>query len=251
MNKLRLLRTLEEIGLDDKEARVYLAALALGPSSILKIANEAAVKRTTVYSLLSALRTKGLVNVEVRGFKRRYVASPPSALRTILSQKLTMLDESIEDFSALFNLSGQGSVIRHYEGLAAIKGLYEELLQSVHASDPYYVLTDLAKWQSLDGRFFSSIVKRRAQKNVELRILTTPSKVALQRQSKDPDYGSHFRVLPQSMTINTNMIITPRYLAFHQLVSPLDAILLNNKSIITTQMEMFKVLWNTCATLAS
>src|SRR5271154_1883207 len=111
MANLKLLKALEDIGLDDKEARVYLAALTLGPTSILKIANEAAVKRTTVYSTLGALRVKGLVSVEVRGFKRHYVASAPAALRTVLANKLGMLDECIGEFAALFNMSGGGSVI--------------------------------------------------------------------------------------------------------------------------------------------
>ncbi len=243
MADAKLIKTLLDIGLNEKEARVYLAALSLGPTSILKLADEAGIKRTTVYSVLEALRLMGLITVELRGFKRRYVASPPSALRSLLFNRLATFDDSIGDFMTIYNMAGGGSVIRHYQGLAATRGLYEELLASVRAFEPYCVLTDLAKWQSLEPTFFKSFVKRRARKSLKIRILSTHSKLALARQMQDREHGAQVRILPKNMTVNTNLVITPHYLAFHQLVPPFDAILLNNKSVIGVQMEMFNALW--------
>jgi|GEM_PF-1304970 len=56
-----LLRNLEQIGLTDKQARVYLALLTLESSTAYEIAQHCEVKKPTVYVILEELRQKGLV----------------------------------------------------------------------------------------------------------------------------------------------------------------------------------------------
>lgn len=56
-----LAQTLEQIGLKEKEAQVYLALLALESSTAYQIAQHCAVKKPTVYVILEDLRQKGLV----------------------------------------------------------------------------------------------------------------------------------------------------------------------------------------------
>lgn len=244
MKNQKLLKVLKDLGLNDKESEIYLAALTLGPTTVLKLATHSGVKRTSIYSTLESLKLKGLLSTEVRGFKARYVATPPASLKTLLSNRLQLLESCLPDFEALYNLAGVGSVIRQYQGLRAIQGLYEELLGSLKAHEDYMVMTDLAKWESLDLHFFRSFVKRRSKKSIRLRILTTPSKSALRRQNEDRDYDGALRILPTGTQLGTNLIITDSYVVFHQLVAPMDAILLNNKSVIALQKELFNVIWN-------
>src|SRR3989344_2419730 len=56
-----LTRTLEQIGLKEKEAQVYLTLLALESSTAYRIAEHCQVKKPTVYIILEDLRQKGLV----------------------------------------------------------------------------------------------------------------------------------------------------------------------------------------------
>jgi DNA-binding MarR family transcriptional regulator len=56
-----LARSLEQIGLTDKEAKVYLALLSLESSTAYEIAQHCEVKKPTVYVILEDLRQKGLV----------------------------------------------------------------------------------------------------------------------------------------------------------------------------------------------
>ena len=49
MPNFDLAKILIDLGLTENEAKVYVAALSLGPATILKIAQAAAIKRTTVY----------------------------------------------------------------------------------------------------------------------------------------------------------------------------------------------------------
>ena len=56
-----LLKNLGQIGLTDKQAKVYLALLSLESSTAYEIAQHCEVKKPTVYVILEELRQKGLV----------------------------------------------------------------------------------------------------------------------------------------------------------------------------------------------
>ena len=58
---------LQHIGLNEREAKVYLAALELGPSPVQKIAQRAGIPRATVYLVLDDLRSKGFVTTYDEG----------------------------------------------------------------------------------------------------------------------------------------------------------------------------------------
>ena len=60
MKNEKLQSILKNIGLSETEAEVYLASLSLGPTTILKIARSSGVKRTSVYTIIDALKEKGL-----------------------------------------------------------------------------------------------------------------------------------------------------------------------------------------------
>jgi sugar-specific transcriptional regulator TrmB len=55
-----MLKTLKQIGLKEKEIKVYLIVLEKGSLSAQAIAAEAGIKRTTVYLVLERLKKIGL-----------------------------------------------------------------------------------------------------------------------------------------------------------------------------------------------
>lgn len=244
LNSAKLLKLLSDLGLSDKEAALYLSSLALGPTTVQKLALHAGVKRTTVYSVLETLKLKGIINEQISGFKVRYVASPPSALRSLMINRLSVLEDAMPELSALYNLPAGEGLIKHYEGLDAVKSLYEDVLSAVRAGQDYLVLTDLLRWQRLDARFFGDFASRRARRNVCLRVLSVHSAHAA-KKARGEEYAGKMRLLPVDMKITTNLVITPQCVVFHQLEPPIEAIMLNNRSVINLQKEMFEMIWNT------
>lgn len=61
MDSADMRRALEEIGLTEKEALVYLALLPLGSATAYRISEMCSVKKPTVYVTLEELRKKGLM----------------------------------------------------------------------------------------------------------------------------------------------------------------------------------------------
>ena len=69
-----LLNSLIQFGLNENEAKIYLASLSQGATTILKLSKHSDIKRTTVYEVVTSLERKGLMKKEVRGFKTLYSA---------------------------------------------------------------------------------------------------------------------------------------------------------------------------------
>ena len=104
MKNKKLLQILIDLGLSENEASVYLAALSLGPTTILKIAKTAEMKRTTIYSVIDSLKKRGLINIEIKGFKTLFTAENPEKLETMLDSHREQLRNSLPEFLGMYNL---------------------------------------------------------------------------------------------------------------------------------------------------
>lgn len=97
----KLIKNLEDLGLSEKEAKVYLATLTIGASSVQQISESAGIKRVTAYVILESLMGMGLVDQTNQGRKTLFVAKPPASLKRLLSKKAAELKEQEANFEAV------------------------------------------------------------------------------------------------------------------------------------------------------
>ncbi|MEI6627131.1 MAG: helix-turn-helix domain-containing protein [bacterium] len=84
---------LQSMGLSEKEAKVYLALLELGQSSIQEIGNKAGVNRTTTYVIIETLLKKGLCSLLNKDKKVFYLAADPETLLNFFENDLRRIEE--------------------------------------------------------------------------------------------------------------------------------------------------------------
>lgn len=85
---------LEEIGLSDKEATLYLALLRYDAVTPSELAKQTGLKRSTVYVVLEELEKKGLATEVSSGKVIHYQANPPERLETYVEQQKLKLEET-------------------------------------------------------------------------------------------------------------------------------------------------------------
>ena len=78
------LRILEDLGLSNAEAKIYLALLELGTSKTGKIIDLTKLQSSTIYHVLGSLVEKGLVNYIFEGKIKYYQAESPDSLSFFL-----------------------------------------------------------------------------------------------------------------------------------------------------------------------
>ena len=128
-------RELEKLGLSEKEAKVYLAALELGPQPVQDIARKAAVNRATTYVMIEALTKRGLMTSFERGKKRLFNAEAPDRLLSLIRVRERELQEQEREFMqilpqlrAVLAASGERPRVRFFEGAEGLRAIREEIL---------------------------------------------------------------------------------------------------------------------------
>jgi sugar-specific transcriptional regulator TrmB len=246
MGKNNLVEILKEIGLSEHESAVYFTMVSLGPSPILKIARASGVKRTTIYSVIDSLKEKGLVRVELKGFKSLFVAESPEKLENILETRKNHFKKHLNDFLAIYNKGGGETLIKIYEGWEATREVYNGLLRDVQSGEDYLVIAGMKKAYELDKEFYDDLRDRRAKLPIKVRMLLSDpeneeSKILIQFQK---NFNVQAKPLPDDKRFSTNMVITPQRILIHQLVAPIMAIVIENKNVIKTHQELFELIWN-------
>lgn len=141
-----MVKQLQEVGLSEKEARVYLASLELGEATAQQIAAKALVNRPATYMMIESLTQRGLMSSFMRGKKRVFAAEQPGKLveyvrrRNVEAQKaLKNLEMEIAKNRGL--KTGEKPVVKVLEGKEGIKAIIDDVKAS-NAADPIEI-TDI------------------------------------------------------------------------------------------------------------
>ncbi len=129
-------KELQELGLEEKEAELYLACLKVSLTTPTQLARRTGLKRATIYFHIEKLEAKGLVAFEVRGARKYITALPPKqGLKKYISAKKEQMlrsEEIIKDLVAeLEKLPEEGvsnSRVFHYEGEDGIRFALDKIL---------------------------------------------------------------------------------------------------------------------------
>lgn len=233
-------KLLREFGLTDKQAVTYLAVLQLGTSTIREISKSSELPRSTLYEVADQLVEKGLLLGEGKGWGRRYSAADPKQLRLLLEQKTLALEEALPDLTKLFALGPSGSSVQQAQSRAAIRALYSQVLEETGFNDFYLILTDLTRWSKLDRKFFSEFAVQRTKKIRGTKLLSTACPEAYARFEQ----GENIRLLPESMNVEINLIITPHQVILHQMAAPEHAVRLSGGPLIDMHRQLFEMIWS-------
>lgn len=250
---------LQKIGLSEKDAEVYLAALELGTQPASVIAKKAGLKRPTTYLILESLLKRGLVS-EYNGSNVKYftAVSPEYLLNYVEKQRrdLTSHQRELEQFLPQFNsLSNPYSLnpkVRFYEGMEGIERVMNDTL-TAQTSLACYVKID-AWFSRQDTRdYITWYGKQRVHaKKIPIRGISVDT--AMSRKYLEQDYPeirdhsmSHFRWLPQDIQDFTNEInVYDNKMAIACLgKNELLGIIIESESIAHTQRAIFESAWRT------
>lgn len=238
-----LQKILTQAGLTQNESLVYLALLELGPTTVLKLARQSGVKRTTIYHVVEGLKTKGLVGIEERGFKQFLIPENPARLKTILDEQKKALQSSFPELEALYTLKGNDSVVRYYSGVQAMRSVYDELLLDLRANDDYFVFGDPKRWDIFDKTYFKTFIERRLKINLNAKVILVASETAEAYKKTERNYREEVRILPTNTTLDANMTITPRKIVIHPLTHPITTIVIETGAFVRLQHDLFKIVW--------
>lgn len=128
-------RSLELLGLKEKDIDVYIAVLKLGGAPLRRIAESAGMKRGTVYDALKTLKSAGLVSYLDEKRHRYFVAEDPQKLRGLATRREVAIQEArqkidrmIPELRSLIGSTEYRPSVRYFEGERGVKDMLEDVL---------------------------------------------------------------------------------------------------------------------------
>ena len=125
---------LKKAGLSDNEAKVYLACLELGTTTVLKINRQTGIKRATIYLTLDSLLSKGLVKKVPKKTTTLYAAEEPKKIAYKLEESLRDFNELLPVFEAKLKRTDKPK-ITYYEGKDA---LWDLIINEIFPAETIY-----------------------------------------------------------------------------------------------------------------
>ncbi|MEK7530670.1 MAG: helix-turn-helix domain-containing protein [Patescibacteria group bacterium] len=126
--------SLIDIGLTEKEAKLYVALLENGVSSPKEAAENSGINRTTAYMLLDELVEKGFVSSTDDGDAKKYQAESPDMLMSIVDARLKecretekIADEVVPTLHDMSETLRFKPTVRFFEGWSGIKSVFDEI----------------------------------------------------------------------------------------------------------------------------
>jgi HTH-type transcriptional regulator, sugar sensing transcriptional regulator len=201
-------RDLQVIGLQEKEAQVYVAALELGKGTAQQIALKANLKRPTTYVVIEDLMDQGLISSFYEGKKQYFVAESPSRLMDILQkqkmeleQKQQQLKSILPQLHSINNRKIDKPVVKYYEGKEGIVTMVKELAatnsgQSVSGAYNRDVIVS-----ALGEEDLKELLAQRLNENIQSRVLYTWSKGDMQNPPNTEGYRLDAKDFPMNCDI--------------------------------------------------
>jgi sugar-specific transcriptional regulator TrmB len=249
MNK-ELEITLEQIGLNEREAKVYLAALELGESTVLPISKKCGIKRTYCYDILTDLQKRGLVAFYEKNGRRRYFAEDPKKLENLLREKLNSFKSVLPDLQAIFNRPNEKPRVRFYEGTEGLKQIYEETL-SLKPEDEMLAFGQATLIHQLFGdEWVENYLERRKKRRIFQRAIVEDSPLARAHQKNDENENRETILIPQDQFPFANEInIFGNKISIVSFEDQIGVVI-ESQNVAKTQRSIFELSWRGAKSLA-
>lgn len=244
-------KELERFGLSEKEAKVYLAAIELGPSTAADIAKKSKVNRATTYAEIEAMIKVGLMSISRKNKTTLFVAEHPSVFERMLKRKeerlklnTLALDELLPALVKMHEFADERPKVQYFEGKEGLLEIQKDFLKTKYKKiEEIYSVDDFNS--AFESEYISNMEKVmekiRKQKKIKVRALYVRKKG---RFSAMPSY-SEMRIIPyEKFPVHSDILIYGNKTALISLKGKLIGVIIDHKDITTTLRSIFNLAWS-------
>ena len=243
--EVQTLEKLQEFGLSEKEAKVYLASLELGKATADALSKQSGVNRSTTYVQIEELMQMGLMSTHEEGKKTFFTAESPDNLKRLfekkkqkLEEKTKSLDAFLPELSRLFDSAGERPVVRFFEGKEGIITMRREILKAKNKH--IYVATSFDDlWNTFNDDELAEYSQERARKNITSYVLYTKT-----GDTVEPVPPSELRrVDNDKFPFECDVYIFDNKVAMASLKGSLVAVIIESAALAKSMHSIFNLAW--------
>lgn len=241
MSNMEMETIIEEIGLNEHEAKIYLALLKHGQSVVADISKHSGVKRATIYQYIDGLAARDIIRKTVKGKRIFYYPEDPKKLGNIIERKKTAFSQIFPELEKMYASTSSRPVVRFYEGKEGVRSVYREMtktsqtLWSIFSADRYFKV-----FSEKDGEEF---IENIFQSGGQLKDLVQNSKLGAQYvKNKQGGEAAISKLLPRDFDFSVDLLIAGDNVAMVSFDN-LAAVIIENRGIAQLQLDLLKFIW--------
>jgi predicted transcriptional regulator len=235
-----ILQSLSNLGLTDKESRVYLAILKLGEATVGDISDEAMIKRPTTYLVLDELRKKGMVLKIPYAKKTIFQAKSPDDFYKQAIENIDQFERVLPKMRAM-NPRQKSVKTLYFEGL---QGLKEALFYRINDLHGEIISGFWAKDSGVEPKTLELLNQwgKQNQKNKNVLTGITPDHESIRKLKEiyPEEYGQITLVPTEEYSSDISIDVTKDFV---RIIDPhnLKGIIIENDKVADAIKQIFEI----------
>lgn len=243
-----LLHVIQSVGLDELEAKLYLAGLTLGIAPASSFAEATKTNRITTYNHLEHLTKRGIFSAILKKNVKWYQPISPESLSIEARKNAQSLERVLPDLRGLMGSHHRTPRVRYYEGKDGILDIYEDTLTA--AGDICnFANSDIVRefWKEYDRQY----VAERVKKGIFLKGIAPDDEQGRKVQGKDKQSLREIRLVSfKEFPINNEINIYDNkvsIISFSREEAEVFGVIIESKEVADTQRQIFEMAWRYAA----
>lgn len=238
-----ILEALKNLGLSEKEAKVYVALLQTGRTSAYVVALRSDLKKPTAYVILDELVEKGLVLKIPRAKKKMYEAKSPEEVFALAEERFNIAKTVLPELKSITKKQKGKAQTLYFEGLSGVDQALRYRMKEMKNKE---FIGFYAAAVGTDGKLMSIINKYLediSRNKTTLRGIVPDHPLLKEFREKDKEYGREFKTVPyEDYSSNISIDVGD---TFVRIVSNPDmqATIIESAEVSKTMRQIFDMTW--------
>ncbi len=239
-----LVRTLKDAGMNEKEARCYLALLEIKSGTATNIAQTAGLKKSITYVILEQLIARGYATQSLNKKVNEYKPLDPSFLLSKQKSIVHSIGQMLPLLQTLGNKNSTRPEIHYVDTKEGIRNVYESFNVSAEA----FFISSYAKihehFPGLVKQWISNY-KRRKYK-IQARHVIPDNHIDRMFGLEYQNAGQNVRILPRETRFETDVVLTEDTFSISSLDGLPFLVFIKSEKLAHALKPLFEIVWKSC-----
>lgn len=228
-------------GLSEPQADVYLACLELGTATAYKISKKTGIHRSSCYEILDNLKEKGLVSYFHKRGKKHYNAEDPRGIIFKAKENISLMEQALPQFNALYSTSKARPAVRYYEGANGMELILEEVLDE---AKEILIFGSVEDYFTTLGDYLPKFLEKRLKKQIPIKSIFRDSPRARSRINLASEQLREARILSDKYEHHGLTVIWDKKIAMASFLKKEAALVIESEELAQMEKIKFYAIWD-------
>ncbi len=233
---------LEEFGLENKEAELYLILLKNGHSTASELSKKTSILRQSVYDILDKMVSKGIVGHSTTKNVKVFYAIDPKVLLQMAENKKKLLMEAMPEFSEIALNSKASLNVKTFVGGKGLKSIWDDML--VVCKDTYFIIDYDVFGELFKELFIQNFIAKRVEKGFWHNVIFTSKTTPKIYEKSEPKRLRRVKYLTNLKGFKSTIFFYGDKAGFFTTGTPPAGIIIENKEVVDSIKSVFNFLWD-------